>query len=91
MNCQPNELCRVVHNEFTALGGIAGRFVTVLKVELNARFEPSWIYEGSRIVTSTGRVVQCIPDKWLKPIRDPGDDAVDEMVRKVGKPEGVPA
>ncbi len=32
-------------------------------------------------------------DKWLRPIRDPGDDAVDEILQLVGAPskEGVTA
>lgn len=30
-------------------------------------------------------------DAALRPIRDPGDDAIDEMVLIVGKPEGVTA
>lgn len=25
-----------------------------------------------------------LPDEWLRPIRDPGDDAVDEMVLRLG-------
>ncbi len=31
------------------------------------------------------------PDKALRPIRPQPDDAVDEMVERVGKPEGVTA
>lgn len=30
-----------------------------------------------------------VDDEYLRPIRDPGDDAVDEMVQRLGKPEGV--
>ena len=32
-----------------------------------------------------------IPDSILIPIRDPGDDATDEMVERVGKPQEVTA
>ena len=32
-----------------------------------------------------------VVDRLLRPIRDPGDDAVDEIVRLVGKPEMVTA
>lgn len=91
MNCQPNDFCRVLNNPVTALGGIADRFVTVMALDQNQCSEPAWIIEGGAFRTVQGFKVQCIPDKWLKPIRDPGDDAVDEMVRKVGTPEGVPA
>lgn len=30
-------------------------------------------------------------DSKLRPLRDPGEDATDEMLLLVGKPEGVPA
>lgn len=26
------------------------------------------------------------PDAWLQPIRDPGDDAVDEVIQRLGTP-----
>jgi|GEM_PF-3476124 len=32
-----------------------------------------------------------LPDGLLRPIRDPGDDAVDEMVLRAGRPDGVAA
>jgi hypothetical protein len=31
----------------------------------------------------------CCHDRYLRPIRDPGEDANDEMVQKLGKPEAV--
>jgi hypothetical protein len=31
------------------------------------------------------------PDQYLRPIRDPGDDAVDEMVQLLGRPSEVTA
>lgn len=91
MNCRPGQLCRIVHNRYTALGGIVDRFVTTVRLDGNSRFEPSWIYEGAPVRTRFGDVAECIPDSWLKPIDNPGEDEVDEMVRKVGAPEGVTA
>jgi hypothetical protein len=34
--------------------------------------------------------IDVIGDEYLRPIRDPGVDAVDEMVRLLGKPETAP-
>lgn len=31
------------------------------------------------------------PDRKLRPLRDPGENVEDEVVQKLGKPEGVPA
>ncbi len=45
------------------------------------------IWENSRGQTQ----LPLCPDRYLLPIRDPGDDAVDEMVLRAGKPEGVMA
>lgn len=91
MNCKPNDLCRVLHNPVTALGGIADRFVVVTVLDENQCADPAWLIQGGAFLTVQGFRVQCIPDKWLQPIRDPGDDAVDEMVSKVGTPEEVTA
>jgi len=39
---------------------------------------------GEQFVPGQPVQVLELPDYCLRPIRDPGDDAVDEMVRKVG-------
>ncbi len=33
--------------------------------------------------------VTAISDDVLKPIRDPGDDAIDEIIQRIGKPDEV--
>ncbi len=88
MNCKPGNLCRIVHNMETALAGIADRFVTVVKLDQNALAEPSWLYEGPPLHYGFGFEVQCIPDMWLRPINNPGDDEVDEISLRRGIPEG---
>lgn len=53
-----------------------------------------WLCEASRAVRVlaindggyVSRKYLVVWDGWLRPIRDPGDDAVDEMVLLVGKP-----
>lgn len=44
---------------------------------------PMWLYEGD-LVGHLGNRSAAIADSCVRPIRDPGDDAVDEMVAKVG-------
>lgn len=92
MNCKPGQLCRIVHNLNTAIAGIADRFVTVTTLDKNAVSEPSWLYEGPPLRYGFFSLeVQCIPDVWLRPIDNPGDDEVDEISLRRDVPEGVPA
>ncbi len=87
MNCKPGDLARIVH-PFTAHG--VGRFVEV--VRLSRHFErlggrdfrhlmpgPGWVCRGN-VPADDGLVLKelVVADECLRPIRDPGDDAVDE-------------
>jgi len=89
MNAKPGELCRIVHNEQTSFGGLVDHFVTVTTLAQNERKQPAWLYEGQLLRTNFGHDVQCLPDAWLRPIRGFGNG--DEMVQKLGKPEGITA
>lgn len=91
--CKPGDLCRVIHNLITDLGGIADRFVTVVAPHENALLETAWSYEGPPLQTVFGQEIQCIPEKWLRPIGNPGADEVDEMVllKPVPTADEVPA
>lgn len=88
MNCKPNQLCRVIPNWDTKFAGIADRFVTVTTLDRNVFGEPSWGYEGPRLYHSMGDEVHCIPDMWLRPIDNLGDDEMSETDLRVGTPEG---
>lgn len=79
MNCRPGDLAMVVD---TIHKHLLGRIITVHNLAGENQFGPCWNYSGN-LVSSTGRL-EYVEDCCLKPIRDPGDDAVDEMVELVG-------
>lgn len=90
MNCKPGDLARVVDS-----GVNRNRLVWVLDSdrcdpgEWRCRTLQTMVeYVGDK---NTGREIAPGSIVWsldssLRPIRDPGDDAVDEMVQKVGAP-----
>lgn len=88
LNCNRGDLVRYVGpaprpNVF----GWVGKVISYLPFDE----EPAWVvspplpggvlYRGKRY--STG---EWVLDKNLHPIRDPGDDAVDEVIIRLGKP-----
>lgn len=101
MNCKPGDLAINFFPESPNLG----RVVTVVEVfdgrlgpdggAIETGGQLSWIVRGPGLVLWKfgGENVPAewtvMPDRWLRPIRDPGDDARDEMLRPL--PEEVPA
>ncbi len=102
MNCQPGDLAFIVAPYLDlAMRGLPvkvvraddGRSLVVSKSgDLSCgRGRPCWLVDGN-----DSRLPMVIADQYLRPIRDPGDDAVDEMVlRKMVplptiKPELIP-
>lgn len=89
MNCKPNQMAVVV----TTLGNpkldyALGCIVkTVTVSEYRSPFGAMWTVEHHDILACA--------DACLRPLKDPGDDAVDEVIQRLGKPvatpEGVPA
>lgn len=68
MNCKPGDLAVVIRCLRPANLG------RVLRVVRPHEFFPdAWVVEGQ----AGG---DCALDSWLRPIRDPGDDAVDETL-----------
>jgi hypothetical protein len=45
--------------------------------------------EGKTFPTGTALAFQNLSDEHLRPIRDPGDDAIDEMLERVGMHVGM--
>ena len=95
MNCRPNDLARViapgrlVHCPLCSCSGVAVRPDTIVRVTQHdgiawALEEP--ICDVVPISCGATIIIRCrmLPDELLRPIRDPGDDAVDEMVAKLG-------
>lgn len=82
MNCRPGDMAMVVESMFPRL---LGRIITVHNLLLmGPKKIPCWSYTGNLSVP--GYQVEFAEDYCLRPIRDPGDDAVDEMVQLHGKP-----
>lgn len=99
MNCKQGERAMIVrlHRDFTPferriMTRLLGRVVVChQRVDLDGC--PVWLFEAPEHVRMAPLtcVISGAPDSILMPIRDPGDDAVDEMLLRVGKPEGVTA
>lgn len=76
LRCRPGDLAIVV-NGFPSIN--LGRVVKCLQ-PIDTRYGVSWLYEGELEGLIGGRAV-AVGDECLKPLRDPGDDALDEMLR----------
>lgn len=95
MNCKRGDLARVIDCEASRHCGIVDRFVVVT----NLRPDPppgcsTWCYEGPMLRCACGcsRPIEAIDDRLLRPVRDPGDDAVDETLQRLPAPrEAQPA
>ena len=78
MNCKPGDLAVIVkvfrQDEERFIGKLVR--VTTLKPGMP---EPYWYIEEP--IEFHGQVKKSVRDGALKPIRDPGDDAQDEMLR----------
>jgi hypothetical protein len=95
MNCKPGDLAITLspHQETNRL---RDKLVTVLDVQVPDvfGFGPGWLIEGRLGLTGLVDVTRALPgemvgsdmdrmyfpDAWLRPIRDPGPDAVDETL-----------
>ncbi len=100
MNCRPGDLAIVFHAEGFGLHAainrlLIGRIVRVM--ELGVPTDPNcyaalvWRFEKPVCLAYSGRKVTVFgcADNCLRPLRDPGDDALDEMLRPL--PEEVTA
>ena len=80
MNCKPNDLAVIVRTGPKS-HHLLGRPVTVHCLEFESTtYGPGWTYSPP-LKDSHGRPLDFLEDAFLRPLRDPGDDAVDEMVR----------
>lgn len=81
MNCKPNDLAIIVGGEFREFHG---RIVRVS--ELDAPMYPTAWRITEQVICPDGLELRSIEDQVLRPIRDPGPLAVDEMVQRCGSP-----
>ena len=92
MNCKPGDLARVISTPETRDAGVVDWFfkLTVLDGQTDFGNAPAWRYEGPERTTPEGRWkglrIEAVGDHILRPIRDPGDDAVDETLLRVPSP-----
>ena len=90
MRCKPGDLAVVVKSTAGNEGKIVRCIRLMTSQECDAfgyRRGPIWKVEGvlktHRYNGTEWALTDCCPDEILSPIRDPGDDAVDEtLVRK---------
>jgi hypothetical protein len=103
LNCKPGDLCRVIdHPGMSHLerNQLVGMIVKVTTTITHPDGHPCWLYEGDPITVELifGRLpITGIADMCLRPIRNPGDEEVDEVLALTGpapaadKPQPIPA
>ena len=92
MNCKPGDLAVVIKS----ISGNEGRIVRVVRLHHSTTHDidgyrvypendgPRWVLEKPvRALSPQGHELPLftVPDSCLRPIRDPGDDARDELLR----------
>jgi hypothetical protein len=89
MNCKPGDLAIVVWSEAGNEGKILRCLRLVRKSVLMKNFEvkEDWCWEIDRQIPGChGTPTRFVRDSILRPIRDPGDDAVDETLLRLPSP-----
>lgn len=94
LRCRPGDLCVIVDDEFPEN---LGKFLTVVKSAEAIEGKPAWqcfspsilrawnAFGTASELTEPNELVDWTDDA-LRPLRDPGDDATDEILRIAGKP-----
>jgi hypothetical protein len=88
VNCKPGDLARIVYPDQL----VRDRWVTVTELSPQSTpANPAWCYEGPLIIDPDIRIpLGALYDFWLRPIRDPGDDARDETLQWLDVPSKQP-
>lgn len=89
MNCKPGDLARVINSKAALDCGFSDKILKVTKLSKEPNGIFYWEFCGPALLCRCGccGLVDLIADDQLRPIRDPGDDATDEMIVLLGKPE----
>lgn len=84
MNCKPGDLAVIV-GSLPAGRFLIGRFVEVIERAPDTQQGPAWLVrlqnEIVNPLTNERGIEGVAADCWLRPIRDPGDDAQDETLQ----------
>lgn len=81
MNCKQGEMAFIVHGPF--VGFVIKCVQRYDGPWFEARYEPGWIIEWDRKPFGAG---DGIIDAFLRPIRDPGEDAKDQTLEWLPSP-----
>lgn len=87
MNCKPGDLAVVVRSKCGNEGVILRciRLSPKSEHKLDPRHLLVWLTDRDTVDTHGGSSPY-MPDAYLRPIRDPGDDAVDETLLRLPAP-----
>ena len=92
MNCKPDDLARIIGSTNS---GYTDRLVDVVRLHgvIHPRYDklgPLWYVRPIGFTphdcNMNAEGLFLFPDSLLRPIRDPGDDAVDEVIQRIGTP-----
>lgn len=89
MNCRPGDMAIVVRSSVGNEGKILRclRLVRMSVMMKNFEVKEAWCWEtDSRLPSCHGTPTRFVRDSNLRPIRDPGDDAVDETLLRLPSP-----
>jgi hypothetical protein len=89
MNCELGDLA-VIRDCSAGEEDSLGHFCTIVDAAMHPMTgAPGWCFDPPVMVNGDPR--NCALDRNMRPIRHPGDDAVDEMLLRVGLPEAETA
>lgn len=95
MNCQKGDLARIISVRATQMQRVADRVVRVTRYDVDPDGERMWHYEPPLLVCGCGCGGELgrVADTVLRPIGNPGADAVDETLAWLPVPntDEVPA
>lgn len=84
MNCKPGDLAVVIKTEDTEKAGTVDK---VVRVQSHFRIQGVDYWKLAQAVKGRGSLMfEGLADHILRPIRDPGDDAVDETLQWLPAP-----
>lgn len=98
MNCKQGDLAIIVHSEGGGEAGqlskmLLGRIVRVIRLgkpqsDLHCYADLVWFFEEPIHLVLNGKRFSAngIADFCLRPIDNPGDDVVDEVIQRLGAP-----
>jgi len=89
MNCKPNDLAIVV---FAMGKHNIGKIVRCVRLFYGGPIgESLWVVDPPLPAFDNSGMADACPDRWLKPLGNPGDDEADLLLAPLPKQDKVPA